>query len=203
MLLLVNKITGYTSLSPILIITKGDKPFYLRTRDAIKGNPIKFNLPAGIYDVKEGVIVPLSKPIVYPFTIKYKADYPQAEFKKLNIIVGKNPNKASVNIYDYPSHSDIEPFVIPANTAIIDPLLAAEIEPVVEFIINHEYGHNLFRGNGQESERACDAFATMIMLNKGFNPNQIVGAIEKSLSNYPDACIRKGEVYNELLKQIY
>lgn len=67
--------------------------------------------------------------------------------------------------------------------------------PTLTFILLHEFGHYLYSGNGQESEKKCDLFATAKMIELGYNPNQILKASLFSLTNNILSKKRKVETF--------
>jgi hypothetical protein len=74
------------------------------------------------------------------------------------------------------------------------------IDPVIKYVIGHEYAHNLYTGEGQKSELACDKLSCNTMLKIGYNPNQCIAGIRLALSNRPFALRRKNEILNQLNK---
>lgn len=182
-MLLVTEISGFKSNSDYVLIYTGINPFYYKTNTT---GTLTFNMPPGAYSVLYGDLVKLDKPLVYDIVAKYEKDYPNSDIPKLKIIVSKNPNKCTIDLK--------------AATATIDPELARRPLYQVVYIIGHEYAHNLYRGKGQLSERACDNMGAIAMLKTGFNPSQCCAGIEGALSDNHLACIRKSEMYYEMKK---
>jgi hypothetical protein len=209
MKILVNEdIQGFKTTSPVVNITKGiakennvpilkdgkkiGLPFYYRDNNR---KILEFNLPKGIYELEEGTIFPIDKPVQYDFVNKYVPDFNPSTIPKLKIVVKPNPNKCSVNI------ENVVVDGVPPMTAVLDPSFVDKPDFIIKYVMGHEYGHFYYRGKGQDSEKACDAFSIYFMLKVlGFNPSQCLCAIEHSLSHRDEAEVRKDDIYKELLK---
>lgn len=176
--IVLNTITGFESNAPLILIKKGRATFYLFKNEQQKN--ITFNLPKGVYNT-DCEIFKLKRPLVYihPSLPSPEKDLPIAE--KIDIRVGKNPNKATVDKR------------IPTLTKILIDESMLENPCECEFILFHELGHYFYR-----TEWKCDLFSAAEMLKRGFNPSQIIFSSICGLSNKQDE--RKDILFN-FLKQ--
>ena len=187
MVFTLDKITGFYSYSPVICIYKYDKPFYANTLK--NGNKVmEWNMPPGEYDLIEGNFKKFLKPLEYNL-ISLPKSLNEIKFPgKVKIYWTDNPNKCSVDLKDkykmkvYFDHSfkNVSPYVR-------------------TWVLGHELGHYVYRGNGQKSEKLCDHLGGNLMLKNGYNPKQIDAAIEIAISNGYHALERKNELYQNLV----
>lgn len=179
----VKEKSGFKSNSNRVIIFKNGKPFYYRKN---KNGVIRFNMPVGKFELIEGVIKK-SPFINYPLKKIIAPKNAMLLPKKTTIVFEPNPNKCSVDILK--------------GLVIFDTSFKDCPDYVLVWVMGHEFGHYYYRGYGQESEKACDAFSANIMLTMGYNPSQINAAIKEILSDKALAEIRK-ECLTEHLKSV-
>lgn len=180
---------AFTSTSPAVMIYKGAKPFYYKTRENAKNGIIELNMPEGDFYLLDGSFERTKPFIKYDFVNRYEKDFPHADIPEFDIIVQPNENKCSIDL-----------FAKPRPKVYLDPSLRDVPENEISYVIGHEYSHNVFRGRGQESEEACDFMSFEAMLIYGFNPCQCVAAVDSVLSDRPSSCIRKTNAYYEMKK---
>jgi hypothetical protein len=175
----VSDVCGFSCSNEIIkVYDDRKKVFYQRLNPAKE--ICKFNLPKGNYftpcNIARGEIV------VYdiPTLPKPERIYPLP--KKFFIVSGKNKNKCSIYMETGKIFFDRD-------------FLNSLHRPTLTFILLHELGHYLYSGNGQDSEKKCDLFATSKMLELGYNPNQILKASLFSLTNNILSKQRKAETF--------
>lgn len=188
-MLVTKQKTGFYSTDPYVMIYKGAKPFYYKTRNNTNNGVIELNMPPGEFYVLSGKLKQLDEPIDYELISKYKKDYPSADIPEFDVSVGDNPHKCTIDL-----------FAKPKPTVLLDRSLADCTEPELLYVFGHEYYHNINRGHGQDSERACDIGSCISNLIYGLNPCQLVGAIDMVLSNNVLSCVRKNDIYYEMKK---
>jgi hypothetical protein len=159
------------------------KPFFIENNNK---KIFYFNLPKGKYFSKNN-LKKASEPRLYSLQ-----NLPDAnDFKRLpktfKIFYIENPNKCTV---------DVE-----RNIIYFDYSFRDKPEPFLVYIKLHELGHYFYSGEENKSEIFCDWFAYNQMINLGYNPTQIYKAILLTLSDRPDAQIRKNFI-KQLSKQI-
>ncbi len=123
-----------------------------------------FNMPAGSYWVEKGYFSETLFPRIYPLAVLPQPERIMPDPTGFEIIFDSNPNKCSV-LWD-------------EKVIIFDTAFRSKPEPEIYFILFHEYGHQMY-----ETEKFADLFAANMMKQKGFNPSQIRGAHDNSLSD--------------------
>jgi hypothetical protein len=145
-------------------------PFYdfdFTDRDDLDSR--RFNLPIGEYETENDLIQSYFKPSKH-------INLPPPEVKRelafnYPIIYGVNKNKASI-FFD-------------KKIILIDSSFKNLPKYCYRFVINHEYGHSIYK-----KEINADLYAMIRMLKEGFNKSQIRNAINMSLTK-PHSIIRK------------
>ncbi len=165
---------------PVIIYDSRGKVFY----NTINREPrVKvFNLPKGKYFTDNWNFVKLDKPI--PFKIP-NLPRPQRNKKfpvNFTSIVGNNPNKCSIF---WNKH------IILWDSSMLGLTL-----PELYFILFHEFAHARYK-----DEDLADLAAAKYMLQKGFNPSQIVRSPITSLSG--NSFDRKLKLYRRMLDSRY
>lgn len=175
-----NKVkTGFFSTDrKIRIFDSEGSPFYFI--DCFNEN-IKFNLPKGKYFSNNNL--KNIDPVVFK-----KINLPKKEKNKkipdsVNILVGKNQNKASI--------------FVDLNGIILDKAESKKPKVLVNFILAHELGHYFYY-----QEKLADQFAYNLLLDYGMNPSQILTANFLTLSNKTESLIRKRQLSLEIQKTI-
>lgn len=164
----VNKVTAFFAVTDTVFWTESDGLFFYIAK---KGT--KFNLPIGRY-VYDGLIQSLGYRLNYEITIP-PAEKITKKPKKFRVIFAKNKNKCSV--------------FLEAGVIVFDNSIKAYPKFVIKYILKHELGHYRYKGNGNESEKKCDIFASASMLKDGYNFSQIKSAQE--------VCLRDNLLNNE------
>ena len=173
--------TGFKTKSPFLFICEDDMPFYVRVIDE-KG--LRFNLPAGNYDVKVGEFEQC-EPVDYPL-IKIDEPYNFTPFPKaLQLVYRPTPAKCQI---------DTDNGIVYA-----DPMFKKFPKYTWKWVYGHELGHFPYQGKGIKSEKDCDIFSANLLLMEGFNPSQIRSAIDLVLSNRLSSLCRKYNVLDNLV----
>jgi hypothetical protein len=161
----IDKKTGFKNLTPerpILIRDFRGKIFY-NTEKLSK--PVQmFNLPQGVYNLVEGNIKPMAKPVDFKLSPMPKPERNYPNPYNFKIMFGINPNKCSI--------------IWTKKTILFDNKLKELSLPELIFILNHEYGHRLYH-----TEKYADLYATNKMLKDGYNDSQIGTAPITSLSS--------------------
>lgn len=186
MLFSINKKTGFITTSKKVVIYRFGMPFYSRTRTK---KFLKFNLPAGDYNLISGEISKMRSPIIYK---KIKLPEPNKITKfsnNIKVYFVTNKNKCSVDLSG------------PSPIFYFDNSFKNYPRFVITWICGHEIGHYFYRGEGHFSEKKCDIFSSNLMLDLGYNPSQINAAIQMALSDNKLSELRKKHVYSHLLKQ--
>jgi hypothetical protein len=160
--------TGFSSTLPFTIYEDdGTTIFYDSTfTDHIaKGEKLNFNLPAFEYRY-DGSFIKLDSPVATK-TINLPLPERNIPRGKYDIIFGDNPSKCTI-LYD-------EKIILFDNSFKSEPLY------IKYGIYFHELGHHWYK-----SEDKADTFAVWKMLNKGFNPSQIMRLALEGLSDKSD-----------------
>lgn len=162
----------FTAYGSVRVYSGGDL-FY--TFD--KSGPFRFTLPVGEYGVHGGEYV---RPLV-PGDRRLPAPVvPHGMPRRIRVVFAPNPNKCTIHLRQ--------------GLIVCDPSVLALPTCARTFILFHEIGHYIF--NGAEGaavgpqEEACDRFAAVEMLRRGWNPSQVAIASEMTLSDCSHA--RKG-----------
>jgi hypothetical protein len=151
----LSKITGFKNITPEkpVIITDFRGVIFYDT-SPLKKQVSFFNMPEGIYNIVEGNIIKLKKPVKIKLS---KLPAPERNYPKpfdFNIVFGTNPNKCSI--------------IWKKRTILFDNNLKNRTLPEIFFILYHEYGHQLYH-----TEKYADLFSANTMKKKGFNDSQI------------------------------
>lgn len=159
----LDKKTGFTNLGKKLTILDENRRYFYGSE--LVALPIDtFNLPEGIYFLKEGKIARLNEPVHYNLSVlpkperKYK---PPLDFK---ILFANNPNKATINWME--------------KSIVFDNSFKLKPRYQLAFVLYHEYGHHLYN-----TEKYADLFASNLMKKMGYNPSQIGFGMVNSLSS--------------------
>ena len=152
MIFRVEKKSGFISEDvPLCIYDERGIIFYRRNKFGEK----KFNLPIGTYQTRNKIYL-LETPVTY---IAPKMQKPEKNFDMrtdLNVNVIENySEKANINVGEGIINMRAEAFRLP--------------KPVWVKMFFHEIGHHLFY-----TEKLCDQFADLCMLQMGFNPSQLI-----------------------------
>jgi hypothetical protein len=180
----VNKIinfsvSGFVSTDEVILIFDNRKrQFYKRINPERK--KCFFNLPTGEYFTSSNIV--RGEIVVYDIPQIPKAEQLTKIPRTFYIVTGNNPNKCSVYLNKGKIFFDTQ-------------FLKSLNRPQLVYIIFHELAHYMYRGNGNQSEKNCDTFATAKMLEIGYNPNQILKANLLSLTNSHKSKIRKINTY--------
>lgn len=154
--------------------------FYTKLNSSFE--PLFFNLPSGVYTTKN-TLTQIEKTREYK---KYNLPTPNEKTKlpeKIEIYFIKNPNKCSVDM----STNSMKIY--------FDFYFKGKPKAFFDYIKFHELGHYFFKGQGQRSEKFCDAFSFNKMIDLGYNPSQVYGAQKIILSERPAAKKRKDFIY--------
>jgi len=175
----VNKISGFEVCEDIAIYSANLKPFYVKRSNGAK---IQFNLPIGIYYSNIDL-----KPLKQKFEYK-KPKLPPFENvlkpRKTTLVFCVNKNKCSIDL--------------PTGIIMLDNSFRNATRPELEFVIEHEKAHYFYRGT-KNSETFCDIMAAYKMIEKGYNPSQLVFSCNSCLTHSEK---RKENIFN-YSKQIY
>ncbi len=169
--------SGFFALSDIIIIyDKVNKPFYIFDFTGRKKR--NFNLPKGIYNLKEGEIK------AAPFNKWTVPKLPPAErnrkIKNFKVYFEATPNKAEINFL--------------AQTIKFDLSYKNAPKIIFDFTLFHEHGHAFYK-----TEHYCDLYAIKRMLIVGYNPSQVLIAQNDTLT-LKKSDIRKNYVFKQLEK---
>lgn len=119
-----------------------------------KGNTL-FTVPRGTYYcTKELRKVNTIKNNLLTKNIPVERDL-EHDWSQFKFLIGDNPNKCTINHI--------------TRTIILDESLLKIPKYVLEFIIQHEKGHNFYN-----DEQGADIYAVNQMLKKGYTPKQIM-----------------------------
>jgi hypothetical protein len=180
----VNKKSGFISKDKNIVINDiNGNIFYFKLNN--EGKIIYFNLPEGEYTTNNN-LQKVTEPRKFKIKILPSPNRPKKLPKEFKIFFTENPNKCSVDnvnhiIYFDNSFKDAPQFVM-------------------DYIKLHELGHYFYSGQGQLSEKNCDQFAYNEMIKLGYNPSQVVAAINYSLSDRKEAVKRKNNLYTQAKK---
>jgi hypothetical protein len=163
----------------IQIFDDKKKPFYLRLNP--NAETCYFNLPIGTYFTKNNI--KNNSVVAYDIPNLPKPEKLFPIPKKFFIVVTKNPNKCTVYMRSGKIDFDRD-------------FLKSLNKPTITFIFLHEFAHYLYSDYGNDSEKKCDTYATIKMLEKGYNPNQILKASLNSLTNSQNSKERKVNTFN-------
>jgi len=137
------------------------KPFYHKRN--VDYCEVYFNLPKGKFYTENAIFK--AEKLIYEIP-----ELPEAERNlkppktALKVIVSDNPNKCSVDKKK--------------GLIIIDRNLLSDPLPYLHFILFHEIGHYEY-----QTEYKCDLFSAKAMIEKGYNPSQVLTAQQVSLSD--------------------
>ena len=177
--LLLNKKTGFKILNPnkaVIIRDFRNKLFY-ETESRLP--TVKyFNLPPGKYYVDAGQIRVLTRPIKYrlpqlPERERFNKPFPF----NFSFHFSPNPNKCTI----FWNRKQI----------VCDPQYKNAPLPVLYFMLFHEFAHSKYG-----TEKFADLGAARMMLQKGFNPSQIMRAPIDTLSK--KQLLRKNFIVNKV-----
>lgn len=126
---------------------------------------IKLNLPPGCYYTDNKL---QAQAVFEPYPFIEDANIPKDEIKDTRIVLGSNPNKASI----YPAHG----FIIMDNG-----LNLLKYKPAKSFVLGHELGHYYFGAD----EDKCDDYSYNVMNRAGFNPSQVYLAAKMLFQKNP------------------
>lgn len=146
--------TGFYTSNPFTIYEPNGNIFYACyfTNKIKDGEILKFNLPAGVYDL-DGMIMKMDNPVKIK---KYKLPPPERHLKKkrYKIIFEPNPNKCTIHY---------------KKGLIVFDISFKDAPLYVKYAIYfHELGHHWYK-----TEKLADLYAVNKMLDYGFNPSQI------------------------------
>ena len=145
---------GFKSLLPVNIVKDG-KPFY----SWAEGND--FNLPKGTFT--SDVEIEEIKPLTYSMPAKRKRErFNIKPPKKINVVFGDNPNKASIHLEK--------------GLVLLDNKFKDSPEVLIKYIVLHEKGHYYYT-----TEEFCDEYAGEKLLEEGYNKSQVLWASKQSL----------------------
>lgn len=140
--------TGFYAPNPVVVMTPEHDFFY-------KSKGGKFNLPKGDYLMGDGV-EKLQKPVV---------------FKKLRLPRPERSMKPKVFSIEYESNPRLATIDHRRGLIILDQSL--KNKPVLrDFVLGHEIAHRRY-----SSEPYCDQYAYNRMIEKGYNPDQIIDLV--------------------------
>lgn len=163
----IDKKTGFHTSGKIVILSHS-LPFYVSTKETI------FNLPKGNYEVVEGDIHELEKPLIYcvPKLAPPTRNAPTPN--NLQIIVEDNPHKCT--------------FDLNKGIVKIDPSIIEKGKAFLAFIFGHEIGHLNYQGSRQDAngELKCDKFSAKMLIDEGYNPSQLYFAQNLCLTHSPE-----------------
>lgn len=185
--MILNEKTGFKTTSPCVLIYENGMPFYARNVDA---NGLKFNLPAGEYDVKHGDL-DQCEPIAYPL-MKIGAPTNVTPFpKNMELVWQPTEHKCQIDVHK--------------NKIYADPIFKTLPKYVFRWVYGHELGHfwyKAFPWSGKaerlQAEKDCDIFSGNLLLMEGYNPSQIRSAIDLAISNRLTSLCRKINVLDKL-----
>ena len=185
--MLVSEKTGFKTTSPIVLIYENGMPFYARNIDT---NGLKFNLPAGEYDVKKGDLDQCETVEYRLMTLaepKHFTPFP----KNMELVWEANPHKCQIDVY--------------RNKIYADPVFKTLPKYVFKWVYGHELGHFCYKSfpwsskeQREQAEKDCDIFSGNLLLTEGFNPSQIRSAIDLAISNRLSSLCRKLNVLDKL-----
>jgi hypothetical protein len=175
----LDKKTGFYTRDKVVILCHG-LPFYVSTKETT------FNLPSGTYEVEQGSIEELPKPIVYIVPTLPRPTRKSITPKKLKIIVEPNPHKCT--------------FDLNKGTVRIDPAFIDKGKTFLAFIFGHEIGHLNYLGSKHDDngELKCDKYSAKMLIDEGYNPSQLYFAQNLCLTHSPE----RKEQFENFLKQI-
>ena len=157
----------YIGIGKVAVFDKFGQLFYSYL--PIDNKPFLFNLNLEKFEVKGEVYLSKKKMI-------YLVNLPNTRVKipnNLNVVFTNGGEKASINITK--------------GLLTIDVKYRSQPFFILAFLYGHEFAHLLYPSpNGirsTENEFKCDKFAAMLMLKRGYNPSQILGAMKFSLDN--------------------
>lgn len=149
-------ITAYCSSDDLIVINYNFEPFYFF--ENVNKDIVYFNLPSSNVLCNDFYTENNIKCLDNHYL---EFDNIQLPKKEKNFVVknnytftlGKNPNKASIKIFE--------------GEILMDESFKYEPIPFATFVAFHELGHNYYY-----TEKYCDMFATNEMLKRGYNPSQ-------------------------------
>ena len=163
----IDRKTGFHTDGKIVVLCHS-LPFYVSNKETT------FNLPKGTYEVVEGNIHELPKPIVYcvPKLAPPTRNARTPEY--LEIFVEENPHKCT--------------FDLTKGTVKVDPELVGKGKAFLSFIFGHEIGHLNYLGSRQDEngELKCDKFSAKMLIDEGYNPSQLYFAQNLCLTHSPE-----------------
>jgi hypothetical protein len=128
-------------------------------------NVKEFNIPIGEYWIDSGYVKSTFLPVNYPYIPLPKRErYNKPSPFGFKIVYGNNPFKCSI--------------LWLKKAILFDASLLDYTRPERDFILCHEYAHQMYR-----TEKYCDLKAANLMIEIGYNPIQIGMAQIDSLSN--------------------
>lgn len=177
--LILEEKTGFRSTMPFSIVDNKGILFYDNTfTDHIsRGEPVEFNLPAGVYRY-DGNFVKLDSPVKMPDIFLPPKERNLVQ-KKYKIKYGDNPNKCTI-------------FYAPGVILFDNSFKNAPLY-IRYGIYFHELGHLCYK-----TEEKADAYSAKKMLDLGFNPSQIGRVGLMTLSN--NSFDRKVKMVHKLTK---
>lgn len=165
--IILSRKTGYDVLTPerpINIRDKNGRIFY--STESMVPNVRKFNLPSNIpLFIESGHFKTSENPVNYRLEkLPKKQRYFKQNPSRFKVIFSDNPNTCSIlwNKKEIVFDKSLKEKTIPDNT----------------FILYHEFGHQYYN-----DEHLADLFAFNSMLNRGYNPSQILQAPYNTLSD--------------------
>jgi len=140
--------TGFYAPNPVVVLTPEHDYFY-------KSKGGKFNLPKGKYIVADGA-EKLQRPVKY---------------EKIKLPPRERDYKPKVFSIEYESNPRLATIDHRRGLIILDQSL--KNKPVLrDFVLGHEIAHRRYA-----SEPYCDQYAYNRMLEKGYNPDQIIDLV--------------------------
>jgi hypothetical protein len=132
---------------------------------------VNFNLPAGTYTIKSGIVSALEKPVVYPLPVLPITEK-HLDLSNTNINEIKNSSITKKACIDVANH---DYYINPSWEKTLTT-------PQLVFCQNHEIGHFFYA-----TQEKCDQWAEYYMLEEGFNPSQIAFASHDTLCGQCDS----------------
>lgn len=162
--LIIEKKTGFKNLQPHIPIIIRDNRFILFY--STEGmTPVRFfNMPQGEYYIDSGSIEQMNEPVKFKRYSLPAIERNLPEPSNFSVVFGNNPNKCTIQWR--------------FKRIYFDESFRNKPKPVSYFILCHEFGHAKYK-----TEKYADLFAANRMIDKGYNPSQIIKANINGLSS--------------------
>ncbi|MDE2025574.1 MAG: hypothetical protein KGJ07_03705 [Patescibacteria group bacterium] len=169
--------TFFTEDSPVKIYDRKNNLFYYHPNEE---HDITFNLPAGVFHT-DNKLEKLQ--FFQPYNLMDIGDYEHKDFPQAELLIGDNPNKASI--------------WLDLNRILLDNQIAKHpYQPLSAFVLGHELGHRIWNRSSnanfstpdgaKEMELNCDKYSFNNMMGIGYNPTQVEAAINYLITHSPE-----------------